>query len=207
MTVLYSKNEADAIFREIEDTVEYNTGKLAKVQMYGKWINIPRKQTAFGDEGLTYTFSGNTIPAKPWPPYLLKVKNRVEHALSDKWIFNFVLINYYKDGNDHIGEHRDNEKDLDRMAPIASLSLGQTRDFVFRHKDARGGQKRRKDLKSVTVPLTNGCLFVMNPPTNDFWYHSLPVRKRASFPRINLTFRVMKQKTEQKIPKHTLSFS
>ena len=39
----------------------------------------------------------------------------------------------YKDGNDSIGEHRDDEKDLVADSPIASLSLGQKRDFVFKH--------------------------------------------------------------------------
>ena len=57
--------------------------------------------------------------------------------------FNFVLVNRYKDGSEHMGEHRDNEQELVQTAPIASLSFGQTRDFVLRHKDScgrRGGQ-------------------------------------------------------------------
>lgn len=190
-TMLFREAEADQLFQEMESTIEYNTGKLAKVRMYGKWMNISRKRAAFGEEGLTYTFSGNTIPARPWEPVVLKIKKAVESALDYKWSFNFVLVNRYKDGNDHIGEHRDDEKDLDRQAPIASVSLGQERDFVFKHKDARGKYKTRPDLKTLTVRLKKGTLFVMNPPTNDYWYHSLPIRKSAHGPRINLTFRVM----------------
>lgn len=157
-------------------------------------MDIPRKQVAYGDPGLHYTFSGNTIPAKGWLPCIVDVKKKVEAALGGKWIFNFVLINRYKDGTDYMGEHRDDESDLERTAPIASVSFGQKRDFVFRHKDARGKKKTRQDLSVVKTTLASGSLLVMYPPTNEFWYHSLPVRKRAAAPRINLTFRVMVKK-------------
>lgn len=44
-----------------------------------------------------------------------------------------------------MGEHKDNEPELDPNTPIASLSLGQNRDFVFRHGDCRkkGSDKRK----------------------------------------------------------------
>lgn len=154
-------------------------------------MDIPRKQTAYGDPGTTYTFSGNTICAKPWLPCIEDVKKKVEAALEDRWKFNFVLVNRYENGNEYMGEHRDDEADLNKYAPIASVSFGQERDFVFRHKDTRGRTKTRADLKPLKISLTNGSLLVMNHPTNEFWYHSLPVRKRALLPRINLTFRVM----------------
>ena len=94
----------------------------------------------------------------------------------------------YKDGQDHMGEHRDDEKELDPLCPIASVSLGAARDFIFRHRDARGKQSSRQ-IEPVKLELTHGSLLLMNPPTNTFWYHSLPVRKRVLLPRINLTFR------------------
>ena len=45
----------------------------------------------------------------------------------------------------------------------------------------------------VKVKLESGSLLMMNPPTNDFWYHALPKRSLASAPdaRINMTFRQM----------------
>jgi alkylated DNA repair dioxygenase AlkB len=54
-------------------------------------------------------------------------------------IFDIIIfLCRYKDGCDYIGEHRDDEADLVCGHPIASLSLGQPRDFIFRHIDARG---------------------------------------------------------------------
>ena len=40
-----------------------------------------------------------------------------------------------------MGEHKDDEKDLDHTAPIASISFGAQRDFILRHQSVRGKQK------------------------------------------------------------------
>lgn len=87
-----------------------------------------------------------------------------------------------------MGEHRDDEKELDPLCPIASVSLGAARDFIFRHRDARGKQSCRQ-IEPVKLELAHGSMLLMNPPTNTFWYHSLPVRRKVLLPRINLTFR------------------
>lgn len=94
----------------------------------------------------------------------------------------------YKDGCDHIGEHRDDERELAPGSPIASVSFGACRDFLFRHKDSRGKRPRRT-VEAVRLQLAHGSLLLMNPPTNTHWYHSLPIRKRVLAPRVNLTFR------------------
>ena len=99
--------------------------------------------------------------------------------------FNFFR---YKDGEDYIGEHKDDEKDLVKTSPIASLSLGQTRDFVLKHADSRGRYAKRK-MEKIKIELTHGSLLMMNYPTNIYWYHSIPIRKKATGIRINLTFR------------------
>ncbi len=107
----------------------------------------------------------------------------------------------YNDGHDHMGEHRDDERELDPACPIASVSLGAARDFIFRHKDARTGSSKLQ-IKPVKLELAHGSLLLMNYPTNTYWYHSLPVRKKVKMPRINLTFRRIvknRQKTGIKI--------
>ncbi|XP_034728377.1 DNA oxidative demethylase ALKBH2 [Etheostoma cragini] len=184
--LLFSKEEANHLFKQLEEEVVYSTGEEAKVQLFGKVYNIPRKQATYGDAGLTYTYSGVTRLARPWTPTLEYIRDAVTKTTGQT--FNFVLVNRYKDGQDHMGEHRDDEKELDPLCPIASVSLGSPRDFIFRHRDARGKHSRRQ-IKRVKVELVNGSLLLMNSPTNTFWYHSLPVRKNISLPRINLTFR------------------
>ncbi|XP_021561765.1 DNA oxidative demethylase ALKBH2 [Carlito syrichta] len=185
-TVLFGQAEADEIFRTLERDVEYFTGMLARVQVFGKWHNVPRKQVTYGDAGLTYTFSGLTLSPKPWIPVLEHVRDRVSGVTGQT--FNFVLVNRYKNGCDHIGEHRDDERELAPGSPIASVSFGACRDFFFRHKDSRGKNPSQR-MEVVRLQLAHGSLLMMNHPTNTHWYHSLPVRKKVLAPRVNLTFR------------------
>ena len=100
-------------------------------------------------------------------------------------IENWNLFFRYEDGMQHIGEHRDGEKEIDPTSPIVSLSFGQHRDFIFRHCNS----KIRSDLSPVKMELSCGSILIMNPPTNQYWLHSLPIRKKALYPRVNLTFR------------------
>ncbi|XP_067862161.1 DNA oxidative demethylase ALKBH2 [Heptranchias perlo] len=185
-TKIFTKSEADDIFLQLEKVLEYFSGDLTKVQVFGKWHNIPRQQVTYGDLGLTYTYSGVTLAPKPWLPVLEKIRDRVTQATGHT--FNFVLINRYKDGNDHIGEHRDDEKELEPRSPIASVSFGACRDFIFRHGHSRGKNATRR-LEPVKLLLGHGSLLLMNYPTNVHWYHSLPARKKVLAPRVNLTFR------------------
>lgn len=103
---------------------------------------------------------------------------------------NVSTLLRYKDGSDHMGEHRDDEKDLTPGYPIASLTLGQPRDFIFKHADARGKNAKR-NIEPVKIVLEHGSLLMMKHPTNTYWYHSLPQRKKLSNVRINMTFRKM----------------
>nr|XP_010597211.2 DNA oxidative demethylase ALKBH2 isoform X2 [Loxodonta africana] len=131
-------------------------------------------------------FTGLTLSPKPWIPVLERVRDRVSQLTGHT--FNFVLVNRYKDGRDHIGEHRDDERELDPRIPIASVSFGACRDFFFRHKDSRGKRPSQR-VDMVRLQLAHGSLLLMKPPTNTHWYHSLPVRKKILAPRVNLTFR------------------
>ena len=165
------------------------TGDLAKIKVFGKVHNLPRKQAGYGDEGVEYVYSGITLSAKSWTPILKKLRDDVSKAANCE--FNFVLINRYKDGLDKMGEHRDDEKELDPLASIASLTFGSERDFYFKHVDHKRGNKSEP---VVTVKLEDGMLLLMRPPTNKFWYHALPVRKKCKDFRINLTFRKIVKK-------------
>ena len=187
----FKHSDARAIFEQLEQELpRYLATSKNEVKIMGKVHKIPRRQAAFGDPGLSYNFSGVSVPALPWTPLLSKLKDIVCKQLGEQ--FNFVLVNRYKDGSDHIGEHRDDEKDLVCKSSIASLSFGQERDFIFKHRDSRGKHATRRDISPVKLNLEHGSLLVMKYPTNTYWYHSLPVRKSVHRARINLTFRVMK---------------
>ena len=184
--VMFTPKDSRKIFNQLEKEIVYE--KNTKVQVFGKWHSVPRKQASYGNMGISYTFSGATVSAKPWLPLLRQLRDTLIAVTG--YTFNFVLVNRYNNGCDHIGEHKDDERELVKKSPIASLSFGEERDFVFRHQDARGSKATQK-IEPVRLKLQSGSLLMMNFPTNSFWYHSLPVRKKSLGPRINLTFRHM----------------
>ena len=117
----------------------------------------------------------------PWTPELERVRLSVTRATKRR--FNSVLLNYYRDGNDTVGWHADNEEGLGLQPFIASISLGAERDFQLRRIDDPKGSK-------LTVPLPSGSLLVMGGETQTNWHHAVPRRKRVKTPRVNLTFRM-----------------
>ena len=114
---------------------------------------------------------------------MFHVKQHVEQQLSELGInanFNSCLLNYYPSGDDGMGYHADDEKELGEQPVIASLSLGATRKFVFKHK---------KTQDKVELYLESGQLIVMHGDTQSFWKHSITKTKTVATGRISLTFR------------------
>jgi alkylated DNA repair dioxygenase AlkB len=104
-------------------------------------------------------------------------------------IFNYCLLNHYRDGEEYMSYHTDDESSLHPYFPIASVSFGSTRSFDIRpRKKEDAGKKSRVDR----IPLGDGDLLVMFPPMQDYYEHGIPVEKRALGDRINLTFRRVK---------------
>ncbi|XP_075219835.1 DNA oxidative demethylase ALKBH2-like [Lycorma delicatula] len=181
---------ASDLLQKFESEFKYFTGSLATVKVFGKWHPIPRQQVAFGDEGLKYKYSGNAIPALPWPDSVKQLRNTLMEVTGH--YYNFVLVNKYRDGNDCMGEHRDDELELDPDTPIASLSFGETRDFVLKCHQKSFTSYRAK-CKTHILPLGHGDLLLMNNPSNKYWTHCIPRRKNITRVRINLTFRKLIQ--------------
>ena len=48
---IFTKSVCRKIFSNLEREVEYFTGELSQVKVFGKVYPIPRKQSAYGDEG------------------------------------------------------------------------------------------------------------------------------------------------------------
>ena len=95
--------------------------------------------------------------------------------------FNSVLLNWYRNGNDHLNWHADDEKELGRNPTIASVNFGETRDFIVRRKDDR--------TRRLVLPLKHGTLLLMRGALQHHWEHSVPKRLEARRSRFNLTFR------------------
>jgi alkylated DNA repair dioxygenase AlkB len=148
------------------------------VKMYGKTIECKRQTAWMGEEHFEYAYSGTTKKAEIFTPTILEIKQEIEILCNEK--FNSCLLNYYKDGNEGMSWHSDNEKTMGMEPVIASLSLGAARNFSFKHNESK---------EKIDLLLQNGSLIIMRGLTQKHWKHALPQSSKIKLPRINLSFR------------------
>ena len=173
--------EASALFSELESTLPW---RQESIQLFGRTVAIPRLQSWHGDPGASYRYSGLDLEPEPWTPLLAELRARLETVELGAQ-FNSVLANLYRDGQDSMGWHADDEPELGAEPVIASLSLGETRTFQLRHRTDRS-------IARIDLDLPSGSLLWMAGKTQTHWQHALPKRggkRRTWGARINLTFR------------------
>lgn len=172
-------NKANQYFKKLTKTINW---KQEQIKMYGKTFNVPRKTAWYGYEGFNYTYSGIECNPDPWTTELLEIKKVIEHFIPNH-DFNSVLLNLYRDGNDKVSWHADDETGLGKNPTIASVSLGATRRFDLKHKEDPNHK--------LQIELNKGSLVVMKGALQHNWLHQIPVQKKIKEPRINLTFRTI----------------
>ncbi len=176
----FSSEESSRLFTTLQNSVLW---KQEAIKLYGKTIPTPRLTAWHGDLEIQYAYSNIIHLPEPWTPELLEIKRRIEPICNAQ--FNFVLLNFYREGRDSMSWHSDDEPELGVNPIIGSVSFGAARKFHFRHKfDASLRQ---------SVNLTDGSLLVMGGAAQHFWRHQLPKTARPVAPRINLTFRTVMQ--------------
>lgn len=149
------------------------------IKLFGREVLQPRLTCLFAENKRSYTYSNLTLIPEPFPEILIPIKERLEQILGQR--FTTCLVNLYRDGQDSMGWHSDDEKELGQNPTIASISFGAERIFHLKHK-------KDKSHKFKLI-LKHGSLLVMKGATQHFWQHQLPKTKKLVGPRINLTFR------------------
>ena len=177
----FTATESNELLRTLIETIAW---RQETISLFGKAVQQPRLTAWYGDEGALYTYSNLTNHPLQWIPELLAIKQRCEEIAHAS--FNSVLLNYYRDGQDSMGWHQDNEPELGDHPVIVSVNFGATRRFQLRHK-------RRKDLATITIELEHGSLLLMQGTTQQFWKHQVPKTAQPVGARINLTFRFIQQ--------------
>ena len=143
------------------------------IRVFGQWHKEPRLTAWWGP---AYQYANVSWPSRPLDGEVGVLTNRVMQLAGAD--YNGVLVNWYRDGQDSMGWHRDNEPEIDPKS-IASLSLGATRTFKIRD---------RRTKQVVNVDLGHGDLLVMEH-LQDVHEHSVPKRMKVNDPRMNFTFR------------------
>lgn len=171
----YDAEVSDSLFTNVLGSLTWESDQIF---MFGRLVTTARKVAWVGDPDCLYTYSGVQKIPQVWTKELLQMKHKLEQLTGHT--YNSCLLNLYHTGDEGMGWHSDNEKELDSTTPIASVSLGTRRKFAFRHK---------QDKTTSSIFLEHGSLLIMHPPIQEHWHHSLLKTKTITSPRINLTFR------------------
>ncbi len=171
----YSQPDADQLFERLITGLPWQEETIF---IFGKWRKVPRLMSWHGDPEAFYRYSGVSHQPQPWTAELQSVRTRLQQQCHCE--FNSVLANLYRNGEDSMGCHADDEKELGLNPLIASLSLGDERAFKLHHKQQK---------QNLTINLGHGDLLVMAGALQHHWLHSVPKTKKPKAPRINLTFR------------------
>lgn len=146
------------------------------ITVWGKEHLQPRLTAWHGEA--RYRYSGMTLEPLPFTPLQLAIKQAVEQASGRR--FNSLLLNYYRDERDSMGFHSDDERELGPDPAIASLSYGEPRTFILKHK---------RLPRTVKLALGDGSLLLMAGALQHHWRHGINKESKPRGPRINLTFR------------------
>ena len=148
------------------------------IQLYGKIVHQQRDIGFFSDKSIGYYYSGQLAKAKP----LQKNSAELMKIINDRFGTNYngILVNKYQDGNNYIGDHSDDEKNLDNGGVI-SISYGAVRKFRIRDKSTK------KII--MDIPTLSNSIIHMGGYFQKEFTHGIPVEKKVKGMRYSLTFR------------------
>lgn len=171
----FSEKESLCFLEHFKNNLEWH---IETLKLFGIARLCPRKTAWYGDAGISYKYSNQNHIALAWTNTLKEIKNKIEHYGAAS--FNSVLLNWYRNGQDSMSWHQDNEPELGQNPIIASVSFGVCRNFQLQHIFSK---------QKIDIFLENGSMLWMGGSTQHFWKHQLPKTKKITSDRINLTFR------------------
>eukprot|EP00401_Gymnodinium_catenatum_P008330 CAMPEP_0117477228 /NCGR_PEP_ID=MMETSP0784-20121206/10716_1 /TAXON_ID=39447 /ORGANISM="" /LENGTH=294 /DNA_ID=CAMNT_0005271527 /DNA_START=353 /DNA_END=1234 /DNA_ORIENTATION=- len=152
---------------------------------------IPRRTVFVVTRGCscTYNYSGVRVPPLEEPGYVEEIRKTCAllAGYDEAEMPNSCNINLYRDGNDSVGWHSDNEPlfeadDVD--ACILSLSLGASRTFSIKEQEDFAVDRTPK---TTSVSIEHGDLCTMEGKFQRYYLHAIPKQPNVKEPRINLT--------------------
>ena len=170
-----SQQQSDRWYQLLKKTIPW---EAEHVVMFGRRLQLKRAVAWYALTNRSYTYAGQTKQALIMTPPLLELKHMVEQL--SQATFNSCLLNWYHNGTEAMGWHRDNERELVADGVIASISFGESRIFRFKHI-------KTTDIYSIT--LESGSVLIMRGAVHESWRHELRKAPSQENGRINITFR------------------
>ncbi len=165
---------SEEIFKALEKEVFW---EQREITLFGKTYMQPRLIPWQGEKA--YSYSKQTLPSRPFTKVVSTLIDELNSIHKSE--FNGALLNLYRNGNDSMGWHSDNESELGKEPLVFSLSFGAERRFRIREKN------NKKETQSIDLP--NNSLLIMKRGFQERYEHCLPKTSKNLTHRINLTFR------------------
>ena len=173
------ENEAKAIYQHLmtfKNLITKFSLKLANGTLYeenyGKMMFMD--EVLFKQNKLLESMWGSN---QIWSNKMLLLKNKIKEHTGHE--FQTCVCIHYPDGSSGVDYHSDFMAFGD-TTHIASISLGEVREFNFREKLTQ---------KTTQLYLENGSLLWMGKCCQENYEHALPIDFKCKEPRINITFR------------------
>lgn len=147
--------------------------------MYNKKCKMHRDIGFFSDESKGYKYTNQMAKSEPLTENMKQLLETVNQMTGQK--FNGLLFNLYKDGDDYISAHRDDESNLGEHGVVA-LSFGAPRKFRIRDYETK---KILKDYVTQDMEL----MWMKGANFHKDLTHEIPKEKKIKKPRLSITFR------------------
>jgi alkylated DNA repair dioxygenase AlkB len=184
--------------------VDFPPGPLGRTPRLQKWFQDDAHYFSpyWSNQGLARWKSSPTTD-----PWLLQLRSRVQTAVNRlfetqtlpdttcrKPDLNSTLINYYRDGNDSIRYHKDDEKIFGANPTIAMLTFGCPRELKFKWTISQNDRSEPGFPTSIhendkTFNVSPGTLFIMAGAVQKCYWHGVERDPSICEPRYSLTFR------------------
>lgn len=168
-------NDADRILQELLADTPW---QQQEITVFHRQLPMPRLTCWMGEAA--YTYSNLRNDPGLWTSSVVEIREQMTTLTGQK--FNGVLLNLYRDGQDSMGWHADNEASLGSAPMIPSVNLGATRRMRFKPRKGRPGD-------AFGFDLPHGSVLLMSGATQENWLHTITKTAKQVGPRINLTFR------------------
>ena len=149
-----------------------------EIVVFGKKCRQNRNVGFFSDQSIGYKYSNNFMKSKPLQEKLSLLLGIINNTLGTE--FNGILVNEYKNGEDYISAHSDDEAGLTDIG-VVSISYGAERTFRIR-------DKKTKQIVH-DEPTTQYSILQMGGNFQQLYTHEIPIQKKIKTSRVSFTFR------------------
>ena len=146
--------------------------------VFGRQCNQNRSIGFFSNESIGYFYSNQCAKSQILTPSLSELLHTINTMFNSD--FNGILVNYYENGTDYIGDHSDDEKGLSNIGVI-SLSYGSVRKFRIKCK--------KTNKKIIDIPTLSSNIIHMGGDFQNEFKQGIPIEKKIKSPRWSFTFR------------------